>query len=79
MSAISSVHKFIDNLPIGKHSVVVQFFKGLANLRPSQPRYSVTWDVEIVIKYLRSLWPLKKLDLKIVFIQISHLICFGNC
>ena len=38
--------------------------KGVYNLRPPQPKYSKTWDVEIVLRYLRSMELNDKLTLK---------------
>lgn len=39
---------------LGKHPLVTRFFDGLFRLRPPAPRYSTTWDVTIVLKYLGS-------------------------
>lgn len=65
-SSISSVHNLIQNAPIGQHVLVNRFFKGLANLKPSLPRYSVTWDVDKVFAFLESLWNLEDLSLKML-------------
>lgn len=42
--------------------------RGVFVLRPALPRYNVTWDVNIVLKYLKSLSPLSSLSL----LQLSH-------
>jgi hypothetical protein len=61
-SSFSSIHCNVDNVPVGQH----RFFKGLANLKPSLPRYSVTWDVDKVFSFLESLWKLEDLSLKML-------------
>ena len=65
-SSISSIHSKVNNTPIGQHELVIRFFKGLANLRPSIPRYSVTWDVDRVLLYLESQGELDDLSLKML-------------
>ena len=47
--------------------------KGIANLRPSVPRYAFIWDIEQVLKYLKSCIPLhfrseKELSLKLTML-----------
>ena len=48
-----------------------RFFKGIANLRPSAPKYNVTWDPQQVLRYLRiqpntSALPLEAVTKKLV-------------
>jgi hypothetical protein len=38
------------------------------SLRPALPRYNVTWDVNVVLKYFKGLSPLESLSL----LQISQ-------
>lgn len=42
---------------IGEDERVKRFFRGVFRLRPSLPKYSVTWDASIVISHLRQLYP----------------------
>ena len=35
--------------------MVCQLLKGISNLRPPQPRYSFSWDVSVVVEYIRGL------------------------
>ena len=65
-SAISSVHPWIDGKPVGQHPLVIRLMKGIANERPSKPRYSSTWDVSRVTSYLSSLGDNDKLCLKLL-------------
>jgi hypothetical protein len=42
--------------------------KGVYTLRPALPKYNVTWDVNVVLTYLKGLSPLESLSL----LQISQ-------
>ena len=72
-SAISSVHEKVDGISIGQHPIITRLVKGIFNVRPPLPRYSNTWDVQIVLNFLQALGksetlPLKTLTLKMVFL-----------
>ena len=49
---------------IGAHPFVIKFMKGVFNLRPPVPRYTVMWDVGKLLKKIRKLSPLSSLSLK---------------
>lgn len=51
-SAISTMMDLINNDPIGQHSAVKRFMKGIFNIKPSLPRYIDTWNPDIVISHL---------------------------
>ena len=58
-SAISSFHIPLEGVVVGQHPLVTKFMKGIFSLRPPNPRYFVTWDVNDVLQLLRS-WSLAK-------------------
>lgn len=72
-SAISSYHAKIDGYPVSQHPLVVQLLKGMLNMRPPKPRYTHTWDVPLVTKYLDSLEKTKLLSLKLLSIKLAML------
>ena len=72
-SAISSCHQKIDGYSLGRHPLVVHLLKGMQNTRPPQPRYTHTWDVQLVTKYLDSLGTTKLLYLKLISIKLTIL------
>lgn len=41
-----------------------RFMKGVFKLRPTNPKYNVTWDPNIVLNFLALKWPNENLDLK---------------
>ena len=48
--------------------------KGVYYKSPPRPRYCFTWDVSVVLKYLRGLFPLEKLTLKLLTLKVTTLI-----
>lgn len=44
--------------------MVIRLLKGIYNLRPALPKTGVTWDPEIVLNFLKTLSPVKSLNLK---------------
>lgn len=70
-SALSTVVNTKSDKTVGAHSRVVRFMKGVFELRTPMPRYSATWDVSVVLNYLRSLGDNAKLSLK----QLSLKLC----
>ena len=54
-SAVSMTQAHIEGLPMGQYPLVSRMFKGMYYSRPPQPRYTRTWDVDIMTRYLSSL------------------------
>lgn len=73
-SALSAMGIVCDGFSIGSHPLVVRFMKGVYNLRPVQSRYSKTWDISCVLKYLRKLSPVSKLSLKMLTFKLIMLL-----
>ena len=79
-SAVSMSVYIVNNIHLGDHILVKQFMKGIANSRPSLPRYNCTWDVKKVLEYLETLYPLDQLSLKMVSYKLITLLalCTGQ-
>ena len=43
---------------------MVQLLKGAFNLRPPLPKYSTSWDVEVLLSFIKKLGPNESLSLK---------------
>ena len=56
--ALSSFLNFDQNTNIGSHVLVKRFMRGIFVMKPSLPRYAVTWNVNIVLDYLENQYPL---------------------
>ena len=64
-SALSSVIVLAGDVPIGKHPLVCRFLKGVFQERPALPRYVDTWDISLVLNYLKDQYSsTEKLGLK---------------
>ena len=59
---------------VGNHPLVVRFMKGLFETCPPKPRYTSTWDVGVVLNYLKTLSPVKRLSLKNLTLKITMLL-----
>ena len=66
-SAISSVHEKVDGVSVGQHPTVTRLLKGVFHDRPPLPRYSSTWNVQLVLDFLGALG--KNEDLTHVWLQ----------
>ena len=72
-SAVSMTHDQIEGTPIGQHPLVTRLLKGVHNSRPPQPRYSETWDVDVVVKYINCIGDNKELSLKAISLKLAIL------
>ena len=68
-SAISSTHDRVDGTTIGQHPLVCRLLAGAFNSNPPQPRYTSTWDVNVVINYIKCLPPNSTLSLKLLTLK----------
>ena len=72
-SAISSVHDTVDGVEVGKHPIISRLLKGAYHARPLFPRYTCTWDVQVVLRYFESLGPSTSLSLKLLTFKLVML------
>ena len=77
-SAISMTHEEVDGLRVGQHPLVSRFLKGVFNSRPPAPRYSSTWDVDIVLSYLCSLPDNSDLSFQALSHKLAMLLALSN-
>ena len=73
-SAISKLHSGFDGIPAGQHILVKQAVKAAFRLRPPLPKYKNTFDITIVLTYVKqilgnnSFLSLRLLTLKTLFL-----------
>ena len=73
-AAITQTLSVSGNFSFHQNPLMVRFMKGaFFNNRP-KPKYTSTWDVSLVFNYLKSLYPLEKLDLKNLTMKLASLI-----
>ena len=81
-SAISMTHAPVDGCVIGSHPLISGFMEGIFQLRMPTPKYLVTWDVSVVLGYLKTLSPKNSLSLKqstLKLAMLMALISFNRC
>ena len=61
-SALSSFIK-IEGYPAGAHPTVIRLLRGVFNERPALPKTGVTWDVELLLNFLKTVSPAHSLSL----------------
>ena len=54
-SAISAYHVHVNNRPVGEHPLICSLVKGVSNVRPPQPRYCSTWDINTVLRHIMTM------------------------
>ncbi len=76
-SAISMTHHEIDGTRIGQHPLVSRFLKGVFNSPPA-PRYSSTWDVDVVLNYIMNLPDNEQLSFQCLSHKLAMLMALSN-
>lgn len=59
---------------VGVNLEIKRYFKGLYNLRPSKPKYNVTWDPTVVLHHLRGFYPLESLSMERLTLKLVTLL-----
>lgn len=62
-------------MTFGNHPLVSRFLKGVFELKPSLPRYNHIWDVSVVLEHLKTIKPVDSLDLKVLTLKLTMLLC----
>ena len=71
-------HKEVDGTRVGQHPLVSRFLKGVFNSRPPAPKYSVTWDVDVVLSYLKLLPKNQELSFQTLSHKLAMLMALAN-
>ena len=77
-SAISSVHDRVDDTDVGKHPLISRLLKGAFHARPPLPRYSRTWNVEVVLNCMQQWGDTVSLSLKLLTFKLVMLMCLAR-
>ena len=77
-SAISITHEEVDGARIGQHPLISRFLKGIYNSRPPAPRYSATWDVDVILTYLSNLPGNEDLSFQLLINEVAMLMALSN-
>ena len=77
-SAISKFHCGVAGVPIGEHPLVGQAVRAAFRLRPPLPRYTSTFDICPVLRYISELEPLDQISLKMLTFKTVFIISFSS-
>ena len=77
-STISAYHIHVDNKPIGQHPMVCKLLSGVFNKRPPQPKYTIIWDVNSVVNYIKRLSSNDELSVKDLTLKLTTLIALTS-
>ena len=73
-SALSTFIVLPGNISVGNHPLVTRFMKGVFQSRPTFPKYTEIWDVNVVLSYLKTLSPVAKLSLKDLTYKVTMML-----
>ena len=73
-SSISSVHEKVDGFNVGQHPLITRLIKGIFHARPPLPRYTTTWNVQLVLNYIESLGDNQNISLKLLSFKLTMLL-----
>lgn len=73
-----SALSLITNINLGSDERTKRFFKGVSSLKPSRPKYALTWDPAPLISYLSSLWPHETLSLELLTRKLATLFILAS-
>lgn len=63
LNSVRSAIFLISKEKIEEDPIILRFLKDVFKLRPTAPKYTFTWDVSIVLRYLAELNPLERLPI----------------
>ena len=74
-SALSTVIATNDGITFGSQHLVKRFLRGIFRLKPSLPRYTVTFDVNVVLSYLKHMGQSRDISLQLLSYRLVTLFC----
>ncbi|CAG2248552.1 unnamed protein product [Mytilus edulis] len=75
-SALSALGIMFNGVTVGSNAKIIRFLKGVFNLRPSEPRYSETWDMFKSFYFITEvIYSLKDLILKLIMLIVLYTAC----
>lgn len=77
-SALSTFIKPFDSTTFGRLPIVKRYMKGVFESRPTFPKSCITWDVNILFNYFRSLPDIENLSLKLLSLKLASLIAIAS-
>ena len=74
-SALSAIIEPVNGISFGKQPLIKRLIRGVFKERPSLPKYVVTYDVDVIFRYIMGLPPISSIDLKSLTFRVATLMC----
>ena len=74
-SALSVILPKQNGKPFGQEEIVNQTIRGIIKLRPSFPKYTVTYNPDVILKYMNRLPENEQLNLEMLTKKLPTLLC----
>ena len=78
LNTARSAISLISRIDISDNDGIRRFFKGVFRLRPTNPKYTKTWDTEILLQFAARLEPIEKLSLEQITKKLMILLALGT-
>ena len=78
LNTARSAISLLSRSDISENVDIRRFFKGIFRLRPTKPKYTKTWDVDLLLKFAEKLEPLEKLSLEQITKKLVVLLALGT-
>ena len=73
-SALSCLGLKFDGVAVGAHPTITRLMKGIFNHRPSRSKHDTTWDVDVVLNYIRQNPQNTELQIKDLTLKLTMLL-----
>lgn len=71
---LSSMFEILFKRDIGNDPLIKRFMRGIFQLKPTLPRYNVTWNVNTVLEFLKNLPTNNSITLRLLSIKLATLL-----
>ena len=72
------MHDRVDDMDVGKHPLVPRLLEGAFHARPPLPRYTRTWNVQVVLNCMQQWVDTASLSLKLLSFKLVMLLCLAR-
>lgn len=77
-SMLSMTLETIDNTPLGQNPLIVKLLKGCYNENPPRPKYTMMWDPEVVLEFMRKSTATEELNLSTLSRKLATLLALST-
>lgn len=78
MNSARAALAFLYSSSIGTNPSIKRCFNGVYHIRPTKPKYEKTWDPDVVLNYVKSLFPNEELSLRKLSTKLITLLALAT-